>query len=70
MIDYDREHIWHPYTSMTSPLGTYPVVSAQGVRLRLEDGRELIDGMSSGMAITSSEFVRGSTMILASVWPC
>lgn len=47
MIDYDREHIWHPYTSMTSPLCTYPVVSAQGVRLRLEDGRELIDGMSS-----------------------
>ena len=47
MIDYDQEHIWHPYTSMTSPLCTYPVVSAQGVRLRLEDGRELIDGMSS-----------------------
>lgn len=47
MIDYDQAHIWHPYTSMTSPLCAYPVASAQGVRLRLADGRELIDGMSS-----------------------
>lgn len=47
MTDYDREHIWHPYTSMTDPLPTYPVVSAKGVRIELEDGTELIDGMSS-----------------------
>ena len=47
MNDFDRAHIWHPYTSMTEPLPTYPVVSASGVRLKLEDGRELIDGMSS-----------------------
>ena len=47
MSDFDREHIWHPYTSMTTPLPAYPVASAHGVRLRLADGRELIDGMSS-----------------------
>ncbi len=47
MLDFDRNHIWHPYTSMTDPLPVYPVVSANGVRLQLADGRELIDGMSS-----------------------
>ncbi|MGK2914611.1 MAG: adenosylmethionine--8-amino-7-oxononanoate transaminase [Porticoccaceae bacterium] len=43
----DREHIWHPYSSLTQPLPTYAVASAKGVRLRLADGRELIDGMAS-----------------------
>ena len=47
MSDFDREHIWHPYTSMVEPLPAYTVSSAAGVRLRLDDGRELIDGMSS-----------------------
>ena len=46
-LNYDREHVWHPYSSMTDPGHTWPVVSASGVRLKLQDGRELIDGMSS-----------------------
>ena len=46
-MDFDRAHLWHPYTSALDPLPAYTVASAEGVRIRLTDGRELVDGMSS-----------------------
>lgn len=46
-LDIDQEHIWHPYSAMQSDLPVYQVASADGVRLKLSDGRTLIDGMAS-----------------------
>lgn len=47
LLAYDAAHVWHPYSSL--PAGSPPlaVESASGVRLRLADGRELVDGMAS-----------------------
>ncbi len=47
LLAFDREHVWHPYGAVPPALDPLPVVSARGVRLRLADGRELIDGMAS-----------------------
>eukprot|EP00755_Sulcionema_specki_P034790 Sspe_Gene.103629::Locus_79462_Transcript_1_1_Confidence_1.000_Length_1236::g.103629::m.103629/K00833/bioA; adenosylmethionine---8-amino-7-oxononanoate aminotransferase len=47
-VGFDREHLWHPYTSMSTPSKVFgPVVRADGCRLLFADGRELVDGMSS-----------------------
>jgi len=45
--ELDRKYIWHPYSSIGKDSQIYPVKSVQGVRIKLFDGRELIDGMSS-----------------------
>ena len=50
IIAFDKEHIWHPYTSMHQPLPVVEVKSAKGVRLKLHNDTEIIDGMSSWWA--------------------
>ncbi|MFC4786794.1 adenosylmethionine--8-amino-7-oxononanoate transaminase [Nocardioides sp. MAHUQ-72] len=50
LLDLDRTHVWHPYTSMTEPAPTRLVTGARGVHLTLADGTELVDGMSSWWA--------------------
>ena len=47
LSELDRRHVWHPYSASPGSPAPLPVVSAEGVRLRLADGRQLIDGMSS-----------------------
>lgn len=47
ILESDHDYVWHPYSAMGSDLPVFPVKSAQGVRIKLMDGRELIDGMSS-----------------------
>lgn len=46
-LDYDKAHVWHPYSSMSAPQPVVPILRAEGVELALFDGRKLIDGMSS-----------------------
>lgn len=50
ILALDRAHVWHPYAPMPAATDPYLVESATGVRLRLADGRELVDGMSSWWA--------------------
>lgn len=51
LVQLDASHIWHPYSAINAGLPIYPVTSASGVRIRLTDGRELIDGMASWWSV-------------------
>ena len=50
LMKRDAKHVVHPYTVMAKPAETYPITSADGATLTLEDGRVLVDGMSSWWA--------------------
>ena len=47
MLELDRRHVWHPYSSFLNPTPVFPVERAEGVYIHLSDGRRLVDGMSS-----------------------
>jgi adenosylmethionine-8-amino-7-oxononanoate aminotransferase len=47
VIERDLRHVWHPYASPQPQLAPFVVERAEGCRLHLSDGRELVDGMAS-----------------------
>ncbi|MCU9849944.1 adenosylmethionine--8-amino-7-oxononanoate transaminase [Defluviimonas sp. WL0024] len=50
-LEFDRAHLWHPYTNVVKPGATFLAKSAEGVRITLDDGTELIDAMSSWWSV-------------------
>jgi adenosylmethionine-8-amino-7-oxononanoate aminotransferase len=51
LLEFDKNNVWHPYTSMSEPLPSYLVESAGGVHINLANGKQLIDGMSSWWSV-------------------
>jgi len=47
LLNDDKKYVWHPYSSMHSDVPVFAARTAKGVHITLEDGRQLIDGMSS-----------------------
>ena len=47
LVERDRSHVWHPYTQMKTASEPLPIVRGEGVYLYTEDGRRLLDGISS-----------------------
>ena len=47
LLDRDRAHVWHPYTQAQTAPPPLPIARGEGVFLYTEDGRKLLDGISS-----------------------
>ena len=47
LVDRDRACVWHPYTQMLTAPPPLPIVRGEGVYLYTEDGRRILDGISS-----------------------
>jgi adenosylmethionine---8-amino-7-oxononanoate aminotransferase len=47
IVDRDRAVLWHPYTQMLTAPAPLPIARGKGVWLYTEDGRSILDGISS-----------------------
>lgn len=47
LVDRDKKSVWHPFTSLESPLPVIPIRSAEGVYLYTEEGEKILDAISS-----------------------
>src|SRR5579871_4302974 len=47
LIERDGACLWHPYTQMLTAAPPLAIARAQGVYLYTEDGRKILDGISS-----------------------
>ncbi|MEA3405852.1 MAG: adenosylmethionine--8-amino-7-oxononanoate transaminase [Pseudomonadota bacterium] len=50
LLEFDQQHIWHPYAKLPNPVAAIGVKKTQGSIITLADDRELVDGMSSWWA--------------------
>lgn len=51
LVELDKQLLWHPYTSMSTPIAHYLVEKAEGMHIQLADGRQLIDGTASWWSV-------------------
>jgi len=51
MNQFDQNNLWHPYAKIPNTISSYQVTSAEGVCLNLDNGKKVIDGMSSWWSV-------------------
>lgn len=49
-LEFDKNHLWHPYAPTHPPTPVWLAEKTSGMKIRLANGRELVDGMSSWWA--------------------
>lgn len=48
-LEWDRKHLWHPFSTLREPFPVYPVASSKGCMITLdtEDRKQVVEAMSS-----------------------
>jgi len=51
MNQFDQNNLWHPYAKIPNTISSHQVISAEGIYLNLDNGKKVIDGMSSWWSV-------------------